>query len=40
MQPMLEHVLFEPTWNDVALTGTAITTQTVITMATISPFTS
>jgi len=41
MQPkrsMLEHVLFEPTRNDVALTETDITTQTVITMAAISPF--
>ena len=25
-RPMLEHVLFEPTRNDVALTGTDITT--------------
>lgn len=40
MQPMLEHVLFEPTRNDVALTGTDITTQTVIAAAMISPFTS
>jgi hypothetical protein len=37
---VLEHVLFEPTRNDVALTGTDITTQTVIATATISPFTS
>ena len=37
MQPMLKHVLFEPTRNDVALTGTDITTQTVIATATISP---
>jgi hypothetical protein len=35
---MLEHVLFEPTRNDVALTGTDVTTQTVIAMATLSPF--
>jgi len=39
MRPMLEHVLFEPTRNDVALTGTDITTQTVIMTVTISPFT-
>jgi hypothetical protein len=39
-RPMLEHVFFEPTRNDVALTGTDITTQTVIATATISPFTS
>jgi hypothetical protein len=39
-QPMPESVLFEPTPNDVALTGTDITTQTVIATATISPFTS
>ena len=38
MRPMLEHVLFEPTQNDDALTETDITTQTVIAMATISPF--
>jgi len=39
-RPMLEHVLFEPPQNDVALTGTDITTQTVIAMAMamISPF--
>jgi hypothetical protein len=39
-QPMPESVLFEPTHNDVTLTGTDITTQTVIATATISPFTS
>jgi len=39
-QPMPESVLFEPTHNDVTLTGTDITTQTVIVAAMISPFTS
>jgi hypothetical protein len=38
MPPMLEHALFEPTQNDVALTGTDIATQTMTAMTTISPF--
>jgi hypothetical protein len=38
-RPMLAHALFEPPRNDVALTGTDITTQTVIMTVTISSFT-